>query len=251
MPALWLLSVSVRPAYALFEPSLIPPAIDLSAYGKVLRSSAFRAGVLNSLLVASCVTVIAVIAGLLAAYGLSRFRSRATRALLGGMLAPKMFPPILLAISYFAVFTSLGLYDTPWAVVLANVSGILPFTVWTLFNYLDTIPRELDEAAFVDGASKFRTLVSVVAPSALPGLVAISVYAFVLAWNEFLFGYLFLVTPARQVTTVYIAGFIGQFQTDYRMMIASTVLFSMPLVVIFLSVQRGLVKGLTAGAVKQ
>jgi multiple sugar transport system permease protein len=249
-PVFWIISLSVRPLGQTFVPTLIPAEIDLHAYQKILTNPALRIPLLNSLLVATSSTLLALGLGLPTAYGLSRYRFRGSNLVLMFVIGNKMFPPVLLTVSYFFLVSRVGLYDTLLAVILMDTVITLPFAIWMMRNYFDSVPREVDEAAIVDGTTRLGALVRVVLPVSTPGLTATAVYCFLLAWNEFLFAFTFTQSPENQVTSMKIAGLQGQYWTDWPTMLGYSVLFIIPIIVLFLITQRYLVHGLTAGSTK-
>ncbi len=249
-PLYWMVSVSIRPLGETFVPSLLPTAINLRAYVTILTSPVLRMPFMNSLLVASGSTLLALALGLPAGYGLSRYRFRAHSAVMMYTLANKMFPPVLLSVGYFALISRVRLYDTLWGLILMDTVVTLPFALWMMRNYFDTVPPEIDEAAIVDGTTRLGALFRVVLPVSVPGVAATVVYCFLLAWNEFLFAYIFTQSPTRRVIPVLIAGYQGQFYTDYPTLLAFAVLFVIPIVALFVIMQRYLIRGLAAGSIK-
>jgi multiple sugar transport system permease protein len=249
-PVFWIFSLSIRPLGETFVPTLVPSAIDLQAYHKILTNPALRVPFLNSMLVAASSTVLALGLGLPTAYGLSRYRFRGSNLILMFIIGNRMFPPVLLTVSYFFLVTQVRLYDTLLAVILMDTVITLPFAIWMMRNYFDTVPRELDEAAIVDGTTRLGALLRVVLPVSIPGLAATGVYCFLLAWNEFLFAFTFTQSPENQVTSIKIASLQGQFWTDWPTMLGYSVLFIIPIIILFLITQRYLVRGLTAGSTK-
>jgi multiple sugar transport system permease protein len=249
-PVFWMISLSIRPLGETFLPTLLPGRIYLQAYYSILTNPSLRIPFLNSLLVAASSTFLALALGLPAAYGLSRYRFRGSNAVLMFFIGNKMFPPVLLTVSYFFLVTRVKLYDNLLAVILMDTVITLPFAVWMMRNYLDTVPPEMDEAAIVDGTTRLGALLRVVLPVSIPGVAATTVYCFLLAWNEFLFAFTFTQSPEHQVTSIKIAGLQGQFWTDWPTLLGYSVLFVIPIVILFVVMQRYLVQGLAAGATK-
>jgi len=249
-PVLWMILLSIRPLGETFLPTLWPTRIDLQAYHRILTNPSLRVPFLNSLLVAGSSTALALALGLPAAYGLSRYRFRGSNAILMFFIGNRMFPPVLLTVSYFFLVTRFKLYDSLFAVILMDTVTTLPFAVWMMRNYLDTVPREMDEAAIVDGTTRMGALLRVVFPVSVPGVAATTVYCFLLAWNEFLFAFTFTRSPEYQVTSIKIASLQGQFWTDWPALLGYSVLFVIPIILLFLVMQRYLVQGLAAGSTK-
>lgn len=249
-PVFWMISLSLRPLGETFVPTLLPSRIELQAYVKILTNPSLRIPFLNSMLVAASSTLLALVLGLPTAYGLSRYRFRGSNAVLMFIIGNKMFPPVLLTVSYFFLVTRVKLYDNLLAVILMDSVITLPFAVWMMRNYFDTVPPELDEAAIVDGTTRVGALLRVVLPVSIPGLAATAVYCFLLAWNEFLFAFTFTQSAENQVTSIKIASLQGQFWTDWPTLLGYSVLFIIPIIILFLVMQRYLVQGLAAGSTK-
>lgn len=249
-PVFWMISLSLRPLGETFVPTLLPSRIELQAYHKILTNPTLRIPFLNSMLVAASSTLLALVLGLPTAYGLSRYRFRGSNLVLMFIIGNKMFPPVLLTVSYFFLVTRVKLYDSLLAVILMDTVITLPFAVWMMRNYFDTVPPELDEAAIVDGTTRVGALLRVVLPVSTPGMAATAVYCFLLAWNEFLFAFTFTQSQENQVTSIKIASLQGQFWTDWPTLLGYSVLFIIPIVILFLVMQRYLVQGLAAGSTK-
>jgi multiple sugar transport system permease protein len=249
-PVFWMISLSLRPLGETFVPTLLPSRIELQAYVKILTNPSLRIPFFNSVLVASSSTFLALTFGLPTAYGLSRYRFHGSNLVLMFIIGNKMFPPVLLTVSYFFLVTRVKLYDNLLAVILMDTVITLPFAVWMMRNYIDTVPPELDEAAIVDGTTRVGALLRVVLPVSTPGLAATAVYCFLLAWNEFLFAFTFTQSPENQVTSIKIAGLQGQYWTDWPTLLGYSVLFIIPIIILFLVTQRYLVQGLAAGSTK-
>src|SRR5581483_7641226 len=205
---------------------------------------------LNSLTVASATAAASIALGALAGYGFSRYRFRGSTGLLMGMVATQMVPGILLLITYFKVVSVVELYDTLTALILAYISFVLPFATWILKGYFDTVPTELDEAAMIDGCSPFATFRRVVAPVALPGLTATSIYAFLLAWNEFMFAYVLTDSDDKYTISVGIAHLFGEYSVAWNELMAAGMVAALPPILLYMFTSRFLVAGLTAGALR-
>jgi multiple sugar transport system permease protein len=249
-PVFWMISLSIRPLGETFVPTLLPSGIELQAYIKILTNPSLRIPFANSMLVATSSTLLALVLGLPTAYGLSRYRFRGSNLVLMFIIGNRMFPPVLLTVSYFFLVTRVKLYDSLLAVILMDTVITLPFAVWMMRNYFDTVPPELDEAAIVDGTTRLGALLRVVLPVSTPGMAATAVYCFLLAWNEFLFAFTFTQSEENQVTSIKIASLQGQFWTDWPTLLSYSVLFIIPIVILFLVMQRYLVQGLAAGSTK-
>jgi multiple sugar transport system permease protein len=262
-PFLWLVRSSISPTAELTQkpPVWLPRELTLAHYQEILQAFFVRTtgfsipelivtGLRNSLLVSLAVMLISLVVGGLAAYAFSRLRFPLRNTLLLGLLASRMVPAFAIIIPFFVLFRHLQLYNTLHGLVLAELSGTLPFTVWILKNYLDTITVELEEAALVDGASRLQAIWHVTMPVAGPGLVAAGLFAFMLAWNSFLFPLILASSPAVMTVQPQIAAAYGEHRAEYGLLFAGSVLAALPPVLIALALQRYMMQGLLSGAVK-
>jgi ABC-type glycerol-3-phosphate transport system permease component len=251
-PFLWMISTSLKsPAeVVLRSPTIIPRSFDVENYVDVFRRGNFGRYFVNSVIVALAVTVISVAIATLSGYAFARYRLRGGKAILLAILATQMFPAILLAIPLYILIRNLGLLNSLLGLVLVYTSFALPFSVWMLRNYFLTIPKDLDDSALVDGATRLQALRSVVLPVAMPGIAATAIFSFILSWNEFLYANTFISSADRRTLPVGLQSLIGEFTTDWGLLMAGAVITTIPVVVIFFFVQRQLTQGLAAGAVK-
>jgi len=230
----------------------IPTNPTLENFRAVLSSNQFLHALLNSTIVAGSVTLIALGLGALAGYALGRFRFRGRSAVLYTMLGMTIFPQIAILGALYTMINRLHLYDSLKALVLSYMILVLPFTVWVLTSFMRALPKDLEEAAYVDGASPLQTFYRVMLPLVAPGLVTAGLLAFIAAWNEFLFALSFTQTPERYTVPVAITSFTGEsaFEKPWGQIMAATVVVTVPLIVLTLVLQRRILAGLTAGAVK-
>jgi ABC-type glycerol-3-phosphate transport system permease component len=251
-PFVWLVLTSVRPSAELFVDDfrLFSGTITLSAYETLLDSD-FPRYILNSLLVCSTATFLSVTVSLLAAYSFSRRRFRWRTPLLILVVFSQLFPFVILITPIYVIFYRLGLVNTYQGLVLAYIAITVPFSTYMLLGYLDSVPRELDEAAIIDGCSTLGVIRRVVLPVAWPGVAATAIYAFAQAWNEFLFALTLMTRNELKTVPVGLAGFFGQYTTQWDLVMAASVVATVPTLIIFQFLQRQLVSGLTIGAVKQ
>ena len=210
---------------------------------------------LNSVIVASVAAVFSVAIAVFAAFAISRYRFRGRGVFSVAVLSTQMFPGILFLLPLFLIYVNLGtasgieLYQTRLGLIITYLTFSLPFSIWMLVGYFDSIPRGLDEAAQVDGAGSMRTLFTVILPTAVPGIVAVTVYAFMTAWGEVLFASIMTDQDSRTLA-VGLQAYSTQFQVYWNQVMAASLVVSVPVVVAFLLLQRHFVAGLTAGAVK-
>ncbi|WP_181806316.1 carbohydrate ABC transporter permease [Streptomyces shenzhenensis] len=250
-PVYWMVNTAFKPAKDAIDPdpSLLPTGLTLANFRRALDIADFWGPVGRSLIVSLSVVVIGMVIGLLAALAISRFAFRGRKIVIVGILAVQMIPLVAMIIPVFLLLNDLDQYDKLSGLIITYLTFILPFTVWTLRGFIVNIPKELEEAAMVDGCSRTGAFVRVVFPLLAPGMVATSVYAFIQAWNEYLYA-LMLLSQEHQTATVWLANFSTKHGTEYAPMMAGATMMAVPIVVLFLLVQRKMAAGLTAGAVK-
>ncbi len=253
-PTFWLISTSLKPQLEAFQnpPTWIPHTITFHSYRILPEDHAgFVQYLKNSFIVGIATTVITLIAAAHAGYALSRFRFRGARSLVLLILATQMFPYVTILISLYTLFRQLHLLNTYQALILAFTAFSLPFSIWMMKGFCDTVPADLEEAARVDGASRLRALYDVLLPVIAPGVVAIGLFTFLTAWNELLFALTLTSSPnMRTIPPGFVLTYIGEFQDRWPDMMAASVVVSIPVIILFTIFQRQLVRGLTAGAVK-
>ncbi|WP_030899196.1 carbohydrate ABC transporter permease [Streptomyces sp. NRRL S-474] len=250
-PLYWMLNTAFKPARDAIDPdpSLLPTGITFANFGQALDIADFWGPVGRSLVVSLAVVVIGMAVGLLAALAISRFAFRGRKIVIVGILAVQMVPLVAMIIPVFLLLNDLGQYDRLTGLVITYLTFVLPFTVWTLRGFIVNIPKELEEAAMVDGCSRTGAFLRVVFPLLAPGMVATSVYGFIQAWNEYLYA-LMLLSQKNQTATVWLGNFTTKHGTEYAPMMAGATMMAVPIVALFLLVQRKMAAGLTAGAVK-
>lgn len=250
-PFWWALVASVSPEATLFErPSLWPREVVFDHYRALFDERDFWVPIRNSLIVAGTTTVFCVVVGSFAAYAIARLRFRGKAAILGFILAVTMFPQISIVSPLYLVLRALGLIDTYPGLVLPYLTFAMPLTVWLLVAFFRQLPGDLEEAALVDGASRWQAFTKVMLPLAAPGLATTGILTFIYCWNEFLFALSFTLGPERQTVPVAIALFRGQYQVPWGQILAAAVVATFPVAALVLAFQRRIVQGLTAGAVK-
>ena len=253
-PTFWLLSTSIKPQLEAFQdpPTWWPHNPTLHSY---LILPADQQGFVtffrNTLIVSAFTTLLTLLAATPAGYVLSRFRFRGARALLLVILATQMFPYVTILISLYTLFRQLHMLNTYPALILAFTTFSLPFSIWMLKGFCDTLPTDLEDAARVDGLSRLGTLWHIVMPIIIPGVVAVGFFAFLNAWNELLFALTLTSSPSmRTIAPGFVLTYIGEFQDRWPDMMAASVVVALPIVILFTIFQKQLVSGLTAGAVK-
>ncbi len=250
-PLYWMLTASVTPESRLFDaPPLIPDTAVFDHYRALFTERQFWRPIRNSLVVAGATTVLAVSIGALAAYAIARLRFRGKRWLLAGVLAISVFPQISIVSPLYLILRSAGLIDTFPGLVLPYLTFAMPLAVWLMSGFFRQLPRELEEAALIDGASRMRAAFEIVLPLAAPAIATTAILTFLYAWNEFLFALSFTLGPDRQTVPVAIALFRGQYQVPWGQVLAAAVVASLPVAIVVLAFERRIVSGLTSGAVK-
>lgn len=253
LPLLWLLSTALKtpPEIARIDPTVIPLDPTLQNFVDAFREQPILQSMSNSLVVAGTSSLITVVLSVPAAYVMARYRSVVSRAAMVWVLLSQIFPFILVIIPLFLLVRDAGLYDTHLGLVLVYVVWSLPFALWMLRSYVASIPIELEEAAAMDGASRWRTLRSILAPLLAPGIVAAAMFTFVNAWNEFFFALVLIKDPDLATISLTLVKFIGaEGVARLGPLAAASLIATVPSLIFFALIQRRLVSGLLGGAVK-
>ena len=250
-PTYWMFITSLKPVGEVYslQPSLLPERVTLQNYAFAV-SWGFIRQLSNSIIISLGTTALNVALTIFGAYSLSRFRFRGRKILSRSVLATYVIPPSLLVVPFVIVIINLKLYNTFLAVVIANVTFTLPFTVWTMAGYLETIPVDLEEAAMIDGCNRIEALFRIVLPLAAPGVVAIAIFSFIHAWNEYL--YVVALVGSGSMFTLPL-GLVALLTSDivpWGKLMGMSVLYSVPGVLFFMILQKYMVQGLVKGAVK-
>jgi len=260
LPILWLLSASLSTQVELFTvpPHWIPEHPTLQNYLDIFVPSqaassvprTFAVALLNSMKIATAVTLICILVGSLAAYALVRIPFGANRTIQLGMIATRMIPEVSLILPLFIIASSLQLINKPIVLILTYMSFALPYAIWLMAAYFQTVPVDLEDAARLDGCSRLGILFRVVMPISVPGLVSTAMFVFLLAWDEFFYALIFTSTLAAKTVPVALAEFVGRYVVNVNGMMAGGILAAIPPVLVALIFQRYIVSGMTAGAVK-
>jgi trehalose/maltose transport system permease protein len=251
-PFVWALLSSFRPSSELFSTNLWPSQFTLAHYQAVFKDARFVAGLINSIIVAGCTVLIALGLGSLCAYALGRLPFRFKGPVLYLVLTMTMFPTIAVLSGLFVMLKTLNLFNSRQGLILTYLIFTMPFTIWVMTQYFRSLPKELEEAAYVDGASPLKVFWDILLPLTLPGLVSTGLLAFIAAWNEFLFALTFTVTDTMKTVPVVISQFSGSssFEQPWGSIMAGSMVVTIPLVILVMIFQYRIVEGLTAGAVK-
>jgi multiple sugar transport system permease protein len=251
-PVVWMFFSSLKSNTEIFAlpPRLLPEVFTFGAYRSIFNDPVKVRFFLNSYLVAGVVTVLTVAIAVLTAYAFSRFRFRLKNPLNIFIISTQTVPPITLLIPYFGMVVAFRIFDTYFALILTYMVFTLPYAILLMTGFLNTLPRDLDEAVLVDGGSSWSALWRVIVPLSAPGIVATAVYTFLLAWNEFLFALTLTKSTDMRTVPIGISLLMGQHAFEWNEMMAMSVLGALPLLFLYLIAQRYFLAGMTAGAVK-
>lgn len=251
LPIYWMIAASLMPEAQLFQaPPLVPATPSLEHYRALFDERDFLIPIRNSLVVAALTTAVVVPVAALSAYAFARLRFPGSGLLLALILAASMFPQISIVPPLYLVLRELRLLDTYPGLVLPYVTFSAPLAVWLLTGFFRQLPRELEDAARLDGASRVRALRDVVLPLAAPGVATATILTFLYCWNEFLFALSFTLGPDRYTVPVAVTLFRGRYQVPWGQVLAATVIATLPVALVVLAFQRRIISGLTAGASK-
>lgn len=252
LPIIWLFLISIRDVNEVLTipPRIIPNKITFEAYKLVLSDFSNIWAFINSIIVCSAVTLLSIIIAAFTSYGLSRFRYKGRNAFNIFLLVTQMLPTIFLLLSYFLIITFIGMYDTYFGLIITYLSFTLPFCIIMLKNYFDSTPREIDEAALIDGCSRLKVLVKIIIPINIPPIIATGAYAFIVAWSELLFAIILTSSRKMRLLTVAISVLLGEHSFKWPEMMAMSMLSFIPLAIAWIFIQKYVIEGMTAGAMK-
>jgi ABC-type glycerol-3-phosphate transport system permease component len=252
LPVVWMLSTSLKSeSEALSLPiHWIPQQPTIGAYVEMWTLKPFALYFWNSIVVSGVTAVLSTIVGALAGYGFSRFHFRGRTSLLAFFLATQMISGVLVIGPYFRILAAVELYNTLTGLVIAYVTICLPFAAWMSKGYFDSIPKELDEAGLVDGASRLQIFLRIICPIAVPGTVSTLLFAFLLAWQDLLWALCLISIDEKRTVTLGVAFSVGEFIIKWPMLTAASLIGSLPTIILYLFLQRYYVEGLARGAVK-
>jgi trehalose/maltose transport system permease protein len=251
-PFVWALLSSFRPSSELFSTRILPNSLTMDHYVAVFKDARFVGALMNSIIVSGCTVLIALGLGSVCAYALGRLPFRFKGPVLYLILTMTMFPTIAVLSGLFVMLKTLALFNTRQGLILTYLIFTMPFTIWVMTQYFRSLPKELEEAAYVDGASPLKVFWDILLPLTMPGLVSTGLLAFIAAWNEFLFALTFTVTDTMKTVPVVISQFAGTsaFEQPWGSIMAGSMVVTIPLVILVMIFQYRIVEGLTAGAVK-
>jgi N,N'-diacetylchitobiose transport system permease protein len=251
-PVYWMVNTALKPAGDVVAPAprFLPFPLSLDNFADAVHKPHFASYAVNSVIVTGVVVTLSIVVALLAAVALTRFRFFGRRGFLIGILVVQMIPGPALLIPLFLSLKSLDMLDTLLGLIVTYSAFVLPLTIWVLRGFLHGIPVELEEAAMVDGAGRFTVIRRILLPLVMPGIIAASVFSFIVAWNDYIYAYVMMKDQSRYTLPVWLASFSTNIGVDYGGLIAGSTLFALPIVVFLMLIQRRLVAGMTAGAVK-
>jgi multiple sugar transport system permease protein len=251
-PFAWMLSTSLKTEAEAFRipPTWMPQKLTVDSYIGIWVRKNFDIYFFNSTIISLATAVLSTFFGALAGYGFSRFFFKGRRFLIGFFLATQMLPGVLLVGPYFKILSKIGLYDTRTGLIVAFLTICLPFSTWMMKGFIDKVPVELDQSAMVDGCSRMGVFFKIVLPVIAPGMVATILFAFLLAWGDLLWALCLTSSEPMITVTLGIARTVGEFRIVWPMLMAGSLVGGMPAIILYIFLQRLLVQGLTAGAVK-
>ncbi len=252
-PVLWVVKMALSPSQAFsLSPSPIPEQVSAQNFMHLftMKDGIFWRQLFNSIVISAATTLIGVVLACTAAYAFSRFRFPGRSLGMAGFLITQMFPGVVMAIPLYILLDEIGLLNSLTGLILVYSTSSLPFCVWMLKGYFDTIPRDLEEAAIMDGASQWTIFTKIILPLARPAIVVTALFSFMTAWNEFILAATFLTDETMYTLPIVLQSFVGAYSTSWGYFAAGAILVSIPVMALFFALQKSLVGGLTAGAVK-
>ena len=251
-PLLWIILSSLKGKGELASnpTAFFPQQISFENYRIVFEEMGFGTNVLNSVMIAGGTTLIAITISCLGAYGIVRFMPRFGNVITRVLITTYMFPAILLAVPYSIIIGKLGMVNNRLGLIIVYMTFSVPYAVWLLVGFFKTVPLEIEEAARVDGASKMQTFTKVVMPIVAPGVVAVAIYTFINAWNEFLYSLILMNSSSKMTAAVALKSLEGQEVLDWGVMMAASAVVVVPSVIFFMMIQKKIAGGLAQGSVK-
>jgi ABC-type glycerol-3-phosphate transport system permease component len=251
LPIYWMFVSAVRAPEELFsQPTLIPSSFTLEYFKVLMGLTNFPVNFMNSLIVTVLTTVVTLAAAIPVAYLVTRFKFRGKGILINSMLYAYMFPQMLLAIPLFYIFVKIGIDNTLYSLVIAHTTITLPLGVWLLSGFFKTLPFEIEQAAMVDGCTRFQAFRRVVLPLSLPGLVTVSIFSFLLSWTDYTYALMLITSDANKTIPIGLTSMLGSYDIRWGEIMAGSAIITLPLLIIFIFLSRYFIKGLTAGATK-
>lgn len=253
-PLFWILMTSLKTEQEIFRipPTIIPEKLNLQSYAAQVETGDFNMfqSFANSFIISVGATVISVILAVPASYGIAKYRFRGRKVMLLGFLVTQMLPVAVLLTPMFILFRGINLYNTAGAAILADATIGIPFSILILKNYFASIPKDLEEAAYIDGCNRFSAFIRVLIPIAKPGVMVCAIFSFLYAWGDLAYGMTFIIDQQKRPITAGIFNFMGQYGTKWSYLTAFAVVTIIPVALIFIFMQKYIISGMTSGAVK-
>ena len=253
-PLYWIVVTSLKTEQEIFRipPTLFPEIINLKSYAAQLDSGDFNMfrSFANSMVIALGSMLLAVVLAVPASYGIAKYNFKGRRIMLLGFMVTQMLPVSVLLTPMFIMFRNIHAYNTPFAAILADATIGIPFSVLILKNYFASIPKELEEAAYIDGCNRFTAFIKVLIPIAKPGVIVCAIFSFLYAWGDLAYGMTFIIDQQKRPITAGIFNFMGQYGTRWSYLTAFAVVTIIPVALIFIFMQKYIISGMTSGAVK-
>ena len=252
IPVLWMVSTAFKSYGETIAkpPRWVPQQISFEAFGRLWSEYPFGTYFKNSFVIVLFSMAVSVFASCLAGYGLTRFKFRGRNSLMTFILVTQMFPSVMLLVPFYSIIGKMHLLDTHLGLILVYISFTVPFCTWTMLGFFRALPLDLDEAARIDGCNSWQCFSRIILPLTLPGIASTSIYAFITSWNEYMFAFILTSRPEMKTLSVGIAEMNGFQQVRWNDMMAASLMASLPLILLFVCLQKYFVSGLTSGAVK-
>lgn len=251
LPLLWLINTALKPAAETFTLNFFTGKLTLENFKNVITDIKILTYLKNSMIISFASSFMATLVSALAGYSFSKFRYRGRNSIMTIFMLAQAFPQAILLLSIYSMMMKMGMLDNYWSLVLSYVVFTLPVGTWTMKSYFDQLPNALIESAKVDGAGHLRTMMQIIFPLAVPGMVSIAIYGFVWSWNDLLYSLTLVTDPSkRTLAPGLVLTYLGEFQNNWSNMMAAAVVVSIPVTIIFIFLQRYFIQGLTSGAVK-
>ena len=251
-PFFWIITSSFKSPEEIISTSttIIPRSFTLEHYNKILFNSDFFIYLKNSLIVSFCSMIISIILSVSAAYGLHKLKFYGNKFVEYSLLATYAFPGVILLVPIYLLFAKVNLLNSYLALIIVNVLFATPFAVWMLKAFFKLIPNEIEEAAYIDGASRYVVISRIIVPLAAPGIASVAIFCFIISWTEYLFASILISGDDLKTLPVGLSGIVGQYQIDWGFLLSGAVLASLPVIILFIFIGKYFVSGLTEGAVK-
>lgn len=252
IPVLWMLSTAIKNEMETFviPPQWIPEHPTFQSFRNIIFDYPFFTQLKNSFIVAVSSTVVTLGFSTLAGYGVTRFNFKGKKSFLSFLLVSQMFPSVMLLVPFYTILRGFGLINSYLGIVMVYISITMSFATWMMTSFFRDIPQALDDAATIDGCTRFQIFYKIIMPLTLPGIISVAIYSFIMGWNDFLFASTYLSLDEMKTITVGIAEFSGQYNVMWNDLMAASLVASAPLFIVFIFLQKYFISGMTAGSVK-